>query len=146
MRSLSDGVKPSGVQSIEDLPACAGFENRLDAVDALLLQVIDLLPGFVGGSRNTRKLFFSTGSNIGGETVEVFRAMASRSREQRATGEYLRAQSLSAVNRGAHFQNAVQSVAHASHRGHPTVKIGGQFTQHALLQIVLAHVRIESAG
>ena len=87
VRRASHGLKQSSIKTVEDSSTSARFKNRFDTVDALLLQLIHLLPGVFGGSRQTRELFFGICSNVGRKAFEILGAVSSRRREQRAAGE-----------------------------------------------------------
>jgi len=54
---LRDGIKETGIQTIEDAAGGAGFQNGFDAVDAIGLQSVHLLAGFFGSLRDAIELF-----------------------------------------------------------------------------------------
>ena len=65
-------------------PSGARFENGLDAIGPLLLQIIDLPARFFGGSGNARELLFRILADVGGKLFEIFGAVAARGGEQRS--------------------------------------------------------------
>src|ERR1017187_5311164 len=116
MSLLSDRVKQSGVKAVEDPASGARVKNSLDAIHPLLLQFINLLPGFVAGTGDARELFFEIRASASGKVFEVFRPVSTRGSEQRAAREQVRAQNLAAAHRGTHFENVVRNIPDASHR------------------------------
>src|SRR5271167_3363559 len=104
-----DSIKHTGVEAIVDLASSARLKNGLDAIDALFLQFIDLLPGFRAGTGKARELFFQIRPSGRGKILEIFRPMSTRSSEQRAARGQVRAQKLAAIHRSAHLENDVQT-------------------------------------
>src|ERR1700689_764972 len=123
MGLLGNSVKQPCVETIENPASSARFKNCLDAIHALLLQLIHLLPRFVAGLRNAFELFIEAGASASGNILKVFRSVAACGGKQWPASLQIRTQYLPAANRRTQLEDAIQHIADASDRGYVAVEI-----------------------
>src|SRR5580658_933303 len=141
----SDRVENSRVEPVEYRAPCSSFENGLNAIDILFLQLIYIVPRLIGRGRKTHELLLGIRAHALRNAFEIFRAVSAGSGKQRTTSEQLRSEILPAVYSRARLKHAIQPIAHATHRGHAAIKIRGKIAQHDFVELILARVWIKSA-
>src|SRR5580698_1772919 len=141
----SDRVENSRVEPVEYRAPCAGFENGLNAIDILFLQLIHIVPRLIGGGRKAHKLLLGIRAHALRNAFEIFRAVSAGSGKQRAAGEQLGSEILTAVYFRTRLKHAIQPIAHAAHRGYAAIKISGQIAQQDFVELILARVWIKSS-
>ncbi len=146
VRFLRDRREEGSVEAVEHTRGSSGFQNRLDASDAVGFERIHLLTGFLGGLGDSVELLQQCVAGGLRYLLEVFRTVAACRGEERAAGLDFRAQTFAAGHGGANLEDAVQNIPGAADRGHAAVEISREVVQQHLVRIVVLLVILLTGG